>query len=308
MSFIKSVKGILTIVLALSWLGFCGAGYIYWDKTKKEIDNKDTQVAQLQMDLDNIGQLVSAYSLAADVKMGKQIQETDFSEVLVPIGATTGMLLTLDDVVGKYYKVDITAGTLISPDMVYDDPITDDLRLVDVILNNIPVGLKAGNYVDVRISLPLGEDFIALAHKKVHSVNAGVLKLVLSSKDIHTYNSMLIDSLVYSGTSLYAVEYLQGGAQRPADSFYPVATNILSVAQSDPNLLEAIKADMLQRRATYDKSMEGIVTYKDQDDLERILVRGRDKYTSLLDSAERAFTQEENKRLTEEARAGKAKK
>lgn len=305
MAFLKSVKGILTISLVLSWLAFGGAGYFYWDKTTKTIEQKDSEIARLQSDLDSIGQLIPVYALSSDVKMGKQVQETDFYEVLVPVGAAANMLTSFEELVGKYYKVDLTAGTIISPDVVYDEPLTDDLRLVDVVLNNIPVGLKPGSYVDVRITLPMGEDFVALSRKRVHSINAGVLKLVLSSKDIHTYNSMLIDSLVYPGTSLYAVEYLEGGAQRAADVYYPVATNILAIAQADPNLLEAIKADMLQRRSDIDQSLSGMSTFKSQQELEQTLVRGRQQFASLISAADRAFQAEETKRAMEEARANR---
>lgn len=305
MAFLKSVKGILTLSLVLSWLVFGGAGYFYWDKTTKTVEQKDSEIARLQSDLDSIGQLIPVYALSSDVKMGKQVQETDFHEVLVPVGAAANMLTSFEELVGKYYKVDLAAGTIISPDVVYDEPLTDDLRLVDVVLNNIPVGLKPGSYVDVRITLPMGEDFVALSRKRVHSINAGVLKLVLSSKDIHTYNSMLIDSLVYPGTSLYAVEYLEGGAQRAADVYYPVATNILAIAQADPNLLEAIKADMLQRRSDIDQSLSGMSTFKSQQELEQTLVRGRQQFASLISAADRAFQAEETKREMEEARANR---
>ena len=291
MNFLKSAKGVLITSLIVSWVVVGVGGYFYYDSNQKTLLSKDEKIVQLETDLTNIGELVPAYSVASDVKMGKQIQETDLVEVSIPIGAAGNMISDMTQLVGKYYRLDLTAGTVISTDAIYEDPITDDLRLFDLVVNNVPVGLKEGSYVDVRISLPMGEDFIALSHKKVKSINAGVLKLSVTSKDIHTYNSMLLDSLIYPGTSIYAIEYIEGGVQKAADTYYPVSSNILAIAQKDPNLLEAIKSDMLQKREVLDKDLGKFTdkTITDEAELERVLALGRSKYSSLISEAERQY-------------------
>lgn len=289
MGFLKSRFGITLIGLIVSWLVFGGLGYYFYTDFNSKALAKDEQIDKLNAELSSIGEMVPVYALVSDVKMGKQIQDTDVTEVKVPVGVAGNFVTDIVSLPESYYRTDMSTGTLLSKDDIYDEALTDDLRYYDVVVNNVPVGLKEGSYVDIRITLPMGEDFVGLSHKKVVAINAGVLKLSLTSKDIHTYNSMLIDSLLYTGTSIYGIEYVEGGAQKPADTYYPVSANILAVAQKDPNLLEAIKADMLQKREGVDKSLSQFVdeSLDSTTSLERILAIGRERYSSLITEASR---------------------
>lgn len=124
-----------------------------------------------------------------------------------------------------------------------------------------------------------------MAHKKVQSISGGVLKLVVTERDIHTYNSMLIDSLIYPGTTLYAIEYLEGGIQSGADTYYPLSSNVLAIAQKDPNLLDAIKSDIIHRREALETGLESV----DDEEITRTLERGREKHQESITEAEREF-------------------
>lgn len=285
MSRLKDVKVILTIILVLSWIGAGVGGYLYHTAKEKQLALKDEEIQTMQATLDQIGELVTAYAVSSDVVTGKKIDDSDLTPIDVPISMSTNLVQDPNELLGKYFKTGLTMGTAISSDVVYTDEITDDQRLLDVVVHNIPVGLKEGAFVDVRITLPKGEDFIAMAHKKVHSISGGVLKLVVTEKDIHTYNSMLIDSLIYPGTQLYAIEYLEGGIQSGADTYYPLSSNVLAIAQKDPNLLDAIKSDIIHRREAVETGLESV----DDEELTRTLERGREKHQESITEAEREF-------------------
>lgn len=285
MSKLKDLRVILVILLVISWAGAGLGGYFYHTEKTKQLALKDEEILAMNTTLDQIGELVTAYAVSSDVVTGKKIDESDLTPIDVPISMVTNLALDPEEIIGKYFKTGLTAGTALSSDMVYADEITDDQRLLDVVVHNIPVGLKEGSFVDVRITLPKGEDFVAMAHKKVHTISGGVLKLVVTEKDIHTYNSMLIDSLIYPGTTLYAIEYLEGGIQSGADTYYPLSSNVLAIAQKDPNLLEAIKSDIVHRR---DSLETGLVAIEDEE-LTRTLERGREKHQESITDAEREF-------------------
>jgi hypothetical protein len=305
---LKEVKVLLSVLLVLTWLVGGSLGYFYYASNTKQLKERDTKVVQLNTQVKQIGELVTAYTVNADVKMGKKIEDTDLKPIQVPTSMATNLILDSSEIIGKYYKLSLTAGSAISKDAIYSSELTDDMRLYDVVLNNIPVGLKEGTYVDVRISLPLGEDFVAIPHKKVASINAGVLKLAINETDIHTYNSMLIDALLYPGTSMYAVEYLEGGVQKAADAYYPVSNNILSVAQKDPNLLDAIKSDIMQRRAVLETGLNQVARPKDsqRESLDLILQRGREKYQSTMTEASKQQVLEAEKAAAEAKVNGQA--
>lgn len=263
---LKDVRVILSIVLVLSWIAVGVGGFVYHSSKTSQLGDKDSEISVLQESINQVGELVVGYTVAADTKMGKKLEDTDIVDIEVPISMATNLVKDKEELVGKNLKVNITKGTPISNDLLYTEEITDDLRLYDVVLDTIPIGIGVGSYVDVRISLPLGEDFIAMAHKKVHAINGGILKLAVSEQDIHSYSSMLVDSYLYPGTNMYAVEYLEGGAQTPANSYYPISLNVTSIAQRDPNLLEAIKSDILTRRNQLEQGLGDIgIDSKDVD-------------------------------------------
>lgn len=298
MSRLKDVKVILTIILVLSWIGAGVGGYFYHTAKEKQLALKDEEIQTMQATLDQIGELVPAYVVASDVVTGKKIDESDLTPIDVPVSMSTNLVQDPNELIGKYFKTGLTTGTAISSDMVYPDEITDDQRLLDVVVHNIPVGLKEGSFVDVRITLPKGEDFIAMSHKKVHTIAEGVIKLVVTEKDIHTYNSMLIDSFIYPGTQLYAIEYLEGGIQAGADTYYPLSSNVLAIAQKDPNLLDAIKSDIIHRR----EAIESDLTAIEDEEVTRTLERARERYQESITEADREF-ERRMERLAEEERA-----
>lgn len=286
LSKLRDLRVILVIVLILSWALAGGGFFLLKTTSNKALTVEKTKVGQLQQSLTQIGELVPAYTLRADIIAGKKIEETDLQQVNLPIGVSTNLVKDLTQVVGKYYKLDIKKGTVLTDDSIYDEPIADDERLFDIVTHSNPIGLQPGSYVDVRIAMPMGEDYIGLAHKKVIAINSGILKLVLNENDIHAYNSMLVDSIIYSGTQIYAVQYIQGSTQKAADTYYPVSKNVVAIAQKDPNLLNAIKSDMLQRRDVLDTELESVKTGKPEDTTATI-TKGRSNIIKSITESQR---------------------
>ncbi len=278
---LKDPKVWLAVMLVLG----LGVGGFMVFKKNKEIENKDARIADLEASISAMGDTVNGYKLVADVEAGKKLNESDFEQCKVTVDSSDTVIKDLNSVLKYYYRVDLKKGSLLTDDVVNKVKVTDDQRLLDIITHNNPVGLSEGKYVDIRITLPHGEDFIALSHKKVESINAGVLKLIVSEEDIHTYNSMLVDSLMYPGTQIYAVEYVEGGVQKPADTYYPISTNVLGIAQKDPNLLNAIKSDMLNRRAKLDASLPQ-KTEQELEEISSVLEKGKERLSGKMTEAE----------------------
>lgn len=288
---LKNVKVLLTILLILTWIIAIAGGAILYITKNKAIDNKQAEVTKLQNTLNQIGELVPAYTLNAGVKMGQEIQSSDYTETQVPSTMAKSLIQDPSELNGKHYRMDLTAGTALTKDNIKSEELTDDMRLYDIVLDTSPVGLKVGAYVDVRITLPLGEDFVAMSHKRVEDINGGVMKLAVNEHDIHAYNSMLIDKLMYPGTQLYALEYVEGGVQKASDVYYPMSKKVITIAQKDPNLISAIKSDILQKRNNLEKGMSSIkaTAGADQKEVDTILENGREKYREAYTEASRDF-------------------
>lgn len=284
---LKDTKIILALLLVVSWIVAGLTCYFIYSSKDKQITELKEEVATLQKTMTDMGDLVPAYVLQDSVEMGEKVEDKDFTEVQVPSTLATGMIQDITEFEGKNYRMDLKGGTALTQDDLYTDKITDDMRLLDVVLNTIPVGLKPNTYVDIRMTMPDGKDYIAISHKQVKDINSGVLKVAVNEHDIHTYNSMLIDSLMYVGSQMYAVEYVEGGIQKASDTYYPLSKKIATLANKDPNLLTAIKADILKKRKDLEGNLTSVTDGENitQIEIDTILESGREKFRDAYNEA-----------------------
>ena len=66
-------------------------------------------------------------------------------------------------------KVDLKANSIITTDLVgkSDNIVTDDVRKQEYNMLILPTDLQTGDYVDVRLMMPSGQDYIVVAKKEV---------------------------------------------------------------------------------------------------------------------------------------------
>lgn len=260
---LKDLRVILVILLILSWVSVGVFFYMYKQNMDEKIASKDLEISDLNTSLSAIGELVPAYTVVSDVPSGKKIEETDLQVIDVPLSMSTNLVQDSSELVGKYFKLGMTAGSVITTDCVYEEVITSDMRYYDVLVDILPIGLKPGAFVDIRIKFGTGADFIGLSHCQVIEINGNVLKLVLTEEDINVYSSMLIDNIMFNetlqstldlngdgkintsdkvsavGAYIYAVEYLEGGIQEKPENIYAPSTLVQGIMASNPNILEA---------------------------------------------------------------------
>ena len=293
---LKDLRVILIFVLIVSWAVIGVFFYTFKTNTDAELASKDSTIESLNASLAEIGELVPAYTVGADVPSGKQIEESDLVPIEVPLSMSTNLVQDPAEIVGKFFKLGLTAGSVITTDCIYEEVITDDLRYLDVITHMNPVGLEEGSYVDIRIQMPLGEDYVAIPHRRVIEINSGILKVAVTEEDIHIYNSLLVDTILYPGSQIYAIEYIEGGLQNAAESYYPMSTSILAIAQKDPNLLKAIKTDILAKRNLLDTAMAGAGVGLSERELEGLNSLIESSRNSIIDAMESSQQEVEKER------------
>lgn len=275
----KTIKIVAIVLVVIAIIAVIVTMKLSYDR---KIDNLMATNNQQNELINNLGDLVTVYETVGDIKAGKAIEESDLQPVDIPSTLANNMITSLDEVKSCYFKIDLSANTKLSKDLIMQDKLDDSARLLDVVTDENPLGLTEGTYVDIRIAMPLGEDFIAMTHKRVKAINSGVLKLVVNEGDIHTYNSMLVDRILYPGTRIYATEYVEPGVQTKAQEYYPVASNIGSIAVSDPNKgVDNINQESLNRRKQLEISLSGVMDESVQD----MLAEGKKSITTLLEQS-----------------------
>lgn len=181
-------------------------------------------------------------------------------------------------------KVSMKTNTVITKDLLAkgEDSIADDMRKEEYNSFVLPMDLVTGDYIDVRLMLPSGQNFIVVSKKEVEVPNiAGVdststIWLNVSEGEILTISSAIVDAYRIEGAKLYVDKYTEAGMQKAATPTYVVTSETYKLLQSDPNLLQKAKAELLSRYSndsSVDLRNNNINrTIQSQDDAETKLV------------------------------------
>ncbi len=160
-------------------------------------------------------------------------------------------------------KVDIKANTVITSSMIVrsDEKITDDIRRAEYNMILLPSQLESGKYVDIRLRLPNGANYVVVSHKEIEIPNIdGVDSLTtiamnLNEVEILTLSGAIVEAYQMEGAYLYAIEYVEPGLQEKATPTYVPSNIILSLVTGDENCVEEAKNGLLDR--LYNKDANG---------------------------------------------------
>ncbi len=165
------------------------------------------------------------------------VSEDCLTYIEIPADVITEHMITdMSDVVGKITKIDLLPGAIFETTMLIDYDLKEDERELDVVLDEMPIGLVPGDYVDLRISFPLGQDYVVMVKKQVVAINSNTVKLIVNEEDVHHYESAKADKALYQATKLYTTKYVEFGLQPAASSYYPVTNEVLKTLILDPNI------------------------------------------------------------------------
>lgn len=251
---------------------------------KREMSQLSSQVATLNSTLDAIGPIVTCYTVKAVTFPGQEITEDIVDEQSIPKSLTNATFAKKDDIIGKYSKVAISPGTPITTDMVMSDKILDSERDIDITANRWPIGLKVGDYVDLRLTYPRGEDFIVLSHKRVMSMVDQTIKIHASEEEQVLYQAALVDFYLSRnyGSDMYLTKYIEPGIQADAKVFYSIPTRIATVVAQDPNIVDKAQVSVEKNlRSTIDAARS---KFGDGDSSGSDIKGGRDELNSKVNS------------------------
>lgn len=266
----------------------------------KETEQLTSQIATLNANLDAIGPIVTCYTVQSATFPGQEITEDLIVEQSIPSSFKNDSFATIEDLVGLYSKVAITPGTPITKDMVMSEEVIDSLREVDISGNRWPIGLKEGDYVDLRITYPRGEDFIVLSHKRVMSITEQTLKVHMTEEEQQLYQAALVDYYLSRGYGgdLYLTKYVEPGIQEDAAVYYSVPSNIEAVCRKDPNIIDL--AQVTVENTLRDMINAARAEFPDGDSSGSEIKGGRDELNGKVNSDFSIYEVEEEKREKEE--------
>ncbi len=206
------------------------------------------------------------------------------------------------NVVGSIAKIDLTAGTVLSGSMVttQNEKLTKDLREQEYNMISLPTDLTAGDYIDIRLQLPDGGDYIVVSKKNVQKANATTVWLKMNEEEILSMSNAIVEYYIMAGSKLYATTYTDPGTQEAATPTYCPNDTVVSLIGGNPNVtseiingqgrftdaLKALRNNKIKAALNkYDeeKQMENLET-KLQEEIESIK-ESRQAYFGALNSA-----------------------
>lgn len=218
------------------------------------------------------------YVASADLESGQEVTLDDFKMGTVQTVVPKETMLEIDDFEFKdkdgniitkvddegnelekkmVVKIDIPAGTIITKDMLQDseDLLDNSQRIQEFNMIQLPSQLKNGEYIDVRVTYPNGQDFIVLSKKQVIGTSETSVWLKLDELELSLMNNAIVESYSTVGTKLYAIEYIEPGMQKEATPTYVASSDVMNLINRNPNIVEDIKNE-------YGRNIEGFADYR----------------------------------------------
>lgn len=274
------LKKVLIALETLIMIGAVAFGIITYMQKVKVIADRDTllvQNANLQQSVDAIGPTANVYTVKTQMVAGTPVMVDDLQTMTVPVSAIPADAVTnldqivyVDPVSGakdyKYYKVTVSPFTMLTQDLLMNEDYSQPLYERDVYLDWLPIGLKAHDCIDIRISYPDGTDLVVFEHKRVYMVLDKVIKLKMTYGELVRYTSLLTEKSFYEGQNLgvrvYATAYIEPGLTKntKAKILYPLSEGASVMAARDPNIKDKNEFINLNLRQYLDQKMKVYLT------------------------------------------------
>lgn len=256
----KKFSTVIRIMLVLViFIGMAsGFYYLYRTGINETAEMYEENLEKLKYDLYSLIRRV--YVPKDDIPSGTILSADmfDIAEIIMDIPQIN--FLDENDM-GKVNKVFLPAGIPVLKMSVAEEKLPDDLREHEFNMFHLKTNLKKGDFVDVRIFFPDGENFIVLSKKQIIDLipEQNTIRLWLNESEIHCISSAIIDAYIHSGTKIYVTTYIMPELQKAAIPFYAANQAVLDLMQKDPNIVEKA-SDLLasEIRATTERNLNTV--------------------------------------------------
>lgn len=229
-------------------------------------------------------ELKNVYVLTTDIKSGDNIKlenlkKVDVTTEIVPNNSVTLMQIEENTIA----KIDLKQGTILSADMITksEEKTTNDTRIQEYNMILLPSQINTDEYVDIRLRLPSGLDYIVVSKKKIElpqvlGINSeNTILLRLNESEIQTMSNAIVENYIMEGSILYVSKYIEPGLQNSSiPTYVPSITVQEAIRQNNNITVEARNAlitrfnESVNTRNNINSSLE-IYNNKAKDNIEK---------------------------------------
>jgi len=190
-------------------------------------------------------------SMVESVEIVVNNEQTDF--VLAKTkNPATGVVSDMAFPSGYKSKIDLSGEAVLTYSMLFEEEETpDSLRYVEYNMITMPTTLDYGNYIDIRLRLPNGQDLIVVSKKEIINMYGQTVGLNLTEEEILVLNSAIVESYIMMGAAeLYIATYVEPGLQDAAALTYSPAGDVINLIYSDENIVTSAKNYLVEKYNT----------------------------------------------------------
>jgi hypothetical protein len=198
----------------------------------------------------------SVYVLSADIKSGETIDSSYLKQVTVTKDAIPSDAITLSEITeDTVAKINLQSGTIITSNMIVssDEEISSDLRVQEYNMILLPSQIKQEDYIDIRLRMPNGTDYIVVSKKKVDIPtidgveSENTIRIQMTEEEILTMSNAIVEAYWATGSVLYATTYVEPGTQGEATPTYLPSDKVIELMTVDPNIATVAKNELFTR-------------------------------------------------------------
>lgn len=204
---------------------------------------------------DTRGKEVTAYVLNRDIKSGEKVTADMFTPIstyqsMVPqnyINSTN--VASLDENKALIAKIDMSKNTVVTTNSVVteDQTVTNDIRTIEYNMFTLPINVDVGDFVDIRITFPNGQDYIIVSKKEIKNIQGNTITFELPEQDILMLNSAIVESYIMTASNIYIAKYVEPGLQEKAINTYTPTTEVIKLIANDSNIVSSAKKELAER-------------------------------------------------------------
>lgn len=204
------------------------------------------------------------YRLNTSVKSGEEITSSKVTSVLVTSDAVPAKAFPSktkvtqdgkDNWVDKSFaysgyksKIDLDKGTILSEDMLYEgNELQASERIQEYNMLQLPIQLDSGEYVDIRLQMSNGQDYIVVSHKEVKDLTLDTIWLQLSEEEILLMSNAIVESYISPASNLYVTKYVEPGMQTAATITYIPSNEVINLINQDPNIVSTAREALVAK-------------------------------------------------------------
>lgn len=205
---------------------------------------------------DRVAKQKSVFVMTSSVASGNAVDSSMLKQTKVDSSVAPSDAVTLGDLTeNTIAKIDLTKGVIVTSAMISekDNEVKDSLRVQEYNMINIPSQIATGDFIDIRLRMPDGHDYIVVSKKKVEipTINGidslNTIWVKLTEDETILMSNAIVEAYQMEGALLYTTKYVEPGMQQNATPTYVPSAEVLNLITQNPNIEQEAKQAIYSR-------------------------------------------------------------